>query len=340
MAMVTREYRHSAYWYAYHYGRTHSEARTYTGAYLDLHSFRPRTKERACVGRGGGGASCLADVVWRGERFASCAGEKWSGEEWMRLRNSSKQFDSGFNPFMLGACIAMDIGVAMRDGVRKMSDPDERERARRELMRDLRIIRRPLYYARETERRRRLAAERRKICRRHTTAPAPTAADVMAAWNARKESREAMVRLGGMLHDLECYVDNCLRFDETGGVVGRNGGIRGWIRENVPELSPKYKTLMRYKAMAMRLRQATDTKDPTPTSALLDAEPRHEVVEKVVYRDDPVFEHLFIDLDCILSPSTVLLDGVRKGLTHGRIRENENSMRKSCGDSSKHGVGG
>ena len=58
-----------------------------------------------------------------------------------------------------------------------------------------------------------------------------------------------------MLHDLECYVDNCLRFDESGDVVGRNGGIRGWIKENLPELSPKYKTLMRYKAMAIRLRQ-------------------------------------------------------------------------------------
>ena len=149
--------------------------------------------------------------------------------------------------------------------MRKIADPVERERAKRELMRDLRAVRRPFYYTRETERRRRLAAERRKINRRYTTAPAPSAADIMAAWDARKESREAMVRLGGMLHDLECYVDNCLRFDEAGNVVGRNGGIRGWLKENLPDLFPKYKTLMRYKAMAVRLRQATDTKDPTPS---------------------------------------------------------------------------
>ena len=58
--------------------------------------------------------------------------------------------------------------------------------------------------------------------------------------------------------NLECYVDNCLRFDVAGNVVGRNGGIRGWIAENVPELLPKYKTLMRYKALAVRIRQATE----------------------------------------------------------------------------------
>ena len=72
----------------------------------------------------------------------------------------------------------------------------------------MRSLRRPFYYARETERRRRLAAERRKINRRYTTAPAPTPDALLAAWKARKDSREAMIRLGGMLHDLECYVDN------------------------------------------------------------------------------------------------------------------------------------
>ena len=279
--MARERYRHSAYWYAYHRGWTHSEAGSYSGAYLDLHTYRPRMRVRP-------------DGEWR-------------GKDWFAWRNAPKELDSTFNPLLLGACIAADIGVAMRDAVRKLRDPQERERMRRELMRDLRIVRRPFYYARETERRRRLAAERRKINRRLTTAPMPTPEGLLAAWEARKESREAMVRLGGMLQDLECYVDNCLRFDGSGNVVGRNGGIRGWIRENVPELFPKYKTLMRYKAMAVRLRQATGTKDPTPTSALLDAERRHEVVEEVVMRDDPVFEHLFIDLECRLSPNTVLL---------------------------------
>ena len=72
-----------------------------------------------------------------------------------------------------------------------------------------------------------------------------------------------------MVHDLECYVDNCLRFGPDGEIVGRNGGIRAWIAANAPELSPKYKTIMRYKALAKRLRQAVGLRDPVPTSAVL-----------------------------------------------------------------------
>ena len=292
--MSRKTYEHSAYWYAYHYGYTYSEATTYTGRYLDIHSYRPRPSSRPR--------------------------EEWTEKELRKWRNSVKLLDSTFNPLLFGACIAMDIGVAMRDEVNRLADPKERDRMKRELLRDLRAVRRPFYYAREKARRRELAAARRKLSRRRTTAPMPTPEALLAAWNDRKSSREAMVRLGGMLHDLECYVDNCLRFDERGDVVGRNGGIRGWLRECLPELSPKYKTLMRYKAMAVRLRQATGTKDPTPTSALLDAERRHEVVEEVVMSGDAVFEHLFIDLELRISPNTVLLRPERKD-AGGRRRD-------------------
>lgn len=254
--MSRKTYEHSAYWYAYHYGWTYSEAKTYTGKYLDIHSYRPRMRE-----------------VAEGESY---------GDAWFERRNASTYLDSTFNPLLLGVCIAMDIGILMRDEVKKLANPRERDRMKRELMRDLRIVRRPFYYAREKARRRELAAARRKLSRRTTTAPMPTPDALLAAWNGRKDSREAMIRLGGMLHDLECYVDNCLRFDESGEVVGRNGGIRGWLKENLPELSPKYKTLMRYKAMAIRLRQATGTKDPTPTAALLDETPRHTVMEEIL----------------------------------------------------------
>ena len=278
-------YRHSAYWHAYHYGRTFSEAGTYTGRYLDLRTYRPNAEESA-----------------NGE---------WSGKDWINWRNGPVILDSRFNPLMLGVCIAMDIGVAMRDEVKKLADPIERDRMKRELMRDLRIVRRPFYYARETKRRRELAAARRKLSRRRTTATMPTREDVLAAWNARKESREAMIRLGGMLHDLECYVDNCLRFDETGAVVGRNGGIRGWLKENLPELSPKYKTLMRYKALAMRVRQATNTKDPTPTATLLN-EPRCKVVSALLADQEPVFDRLFAAVDRLVAPEAVFLDEPKK----------------------------
>ena len=247
-----------------------------------MHTYRPRMRERP-------------DGVFR-------------GRDWLKWRNSAPCPDSTFDPLVFCACAMVDVGLAMRDGASKFADPAGRDRMKRELMRDLRRLRRPFYYERETERRRRLAAERRRVSRRATSAPMPTPEEVLAAWNARKESREAMVRLGGMLHDLECYVDNCLRFDESGGVAGRNGGIKGWLGERLPELLPKYKTLMRYKAMAARLRQATGTKDPKPTSALLEETPRHGVVAKILEDPEPVFSRVFGALEHILSPEAVFLD--------------------------------
>ena len=76
-------YGHSAYWYAYHYGWTYSEAGTYTGRYLDIHTYRPRMRVRA-------------------------DGE-WHGEDWFAWRNAGKEFDSTFNPFMFAACIATRV---------------------------------------------------------------------------------------------------------------------------------------------------------------------------------------------------------------------------------------
>ena len=284
-SMTRKKYEHSAYYYAYRYGWTYSEARTLAGKYLDQHTYRPRMRQRT--------------------------DEEWSSKEWFKWRNASKEIDSTFNPFLLAACAAVDIGIAMRETVRAIADPLERDRMKRELMRDLRRVRRPFYYAQEVERRRSLAIERRKIRRRRTTAPMPTPEELLKAWNGRKSSRKAMIILGGMMHDLECYVDNCLRFDEAGNVVGRNGGIRGWIADNVPELLPKYKTLMRYKALAVRLRQATETKDPKPTSKLL-VKPFHKAVATILAEETPVFAHVFAMVEHMLSPATVMLDAPKR----------------------------
>ena len=283
--MTRKKYEHSAYYYAYHFGWTHSEARTLAGKYIDQHTYRPRMRQRL-------------------------DGE-WSSKEWFKWQNSSKEIDSTFNPLIAATLAALDIGIAMRDTVRTIADPVERDRMKRELMRDLRRVRRPFYYAQEVERRRSLAIERRKIRRRCTTAPMPTPEVLLKAWNERKTSRKAMILLGGIMHDLECYVDNCLRFDEYGNVIGRNGGIRGWLKENVPELSLKYKTLMRYKALALRLRQATDTKDPKPTSKLLE-KPLHNVLVAILAEEAPVFSHVFSMVEHMLSPQTIFLDAPKR----------------------------
>ena len=283
--MHRKKYEHSAYYYAYRYGWTYSEARTLAGKYLDQHTYRPRMRQRP--------------------------DEEWSSKEWFKWQNASKEIDSTFNPILFAVFAAVDIGIAMRDTVRTIADPIERDRMKRELMRDLRRVRRPFYYAQEVERRRSLAIERRKIRRRRTTAPMPTPEVLLKAWNERKSSRKAMIILGGMMHDLECYVDNCLRFDEAGNVVGRNGGIRGWIADNVPELLSKYKTLMRYKALAVRIRQATETKDPKPTSRLL-VKPLHSAVVTILAEEAPVFAHVFATVEHMLSPATVMLDAPKR----------------------------
>ena len=129
--------------------------------------------------------------------------------------------------------------------------------------------RRPKYYAAENERRRALAAERRRVRARTTTSPCPTREEVLEAWRRRRESHEAAVRFGSMLEDLECYLDNSLRRDENGVIVGRNPGIKGWFRDNLPELLDKYTTAMRYKAAAKKLKQIVELTDPTPAAVVL-----------------------------------------------------------------------
>ena len=240
-------------------------------------------------------------------RMRRRADGEWNTKDWFKWKNSSKKFDSTFDPMILLVMAAVDIGIAMRDTVCSIANPDERALKKEELMRDLRRVRRPFYYEQEVVRRRELAKERRKIRRRSTTAPMPTPKDSLDAWNARKSSRKAMILLGGMLHDLECYVDNCLKFDDAGNVIGRNGGIRGWLADNLPELLPKYKTLMRYKALAIRLRQATGTKDPKPTSKLL-VKPHHKAVAKILADETPVFAHVFSTLEHMLSFKEVRLE--------------------------------
>lgn len=82
-----------------------------------------------------------------------------------------------------------------------------------------------------------------------------------------------MIRFGSMLEDLECYVDNSIVWSEDKGrIVGRRGGIRQWLRENAPDLSERYKTVMKYKALAKKFRQAVGVCDPIPAAAVLPPE--------------------------------------------------------------------
>lgn len=130
---------------------------------------------------------------------------------------------------------------------------------------ECRLMRHANYEAMANSRRRSAAEiERRRIRRRTTKSPRPQANDVRHAWLDANESCESIIAFGAMIHDLECYVDNGLNITDDGVIVGRRAGIRGWINENVPELSKRYKTIMRYKAIAKRCRQFLGLRDPSP----------------------------------------------------------------------------
>jgi len=141
--------------------------------------------------------------------------------------------------------------------------------ARREIDRHLHRLRRPTYYEAERARRLALAEERRKLRRRCTLNERPCMDAIRDALARAHESVEDMVRLGSLMEDLECHVDNSPYFREDGSFAGRRGGIRRLLQEEAPDLYARYKTLMKYKALSKRFRQAVGVGDPIPASSVL-----------------------------------------------------------------------
>ena len=141
--------------------------------------------------------------------------------------------------------------------------------ARREIDRHLHRLRRPSYYEAERARRLALAEERRRLRRRRTLNERPCMDAIRDALARARESVEDMVRLGSLMEDLECYVDNSPYFREDGSFAGRRGGIRRLLQGEAPDLYARYKTLMRYKALSKRFRQAVGVGDPIPASSVL-----------------------------------------------------------------------
>ena len=140
---------------------------------------------------------------------------------------------------------------------------------RRRIDLHLHRLRRPSYYETERARRLGLTEERRRIRRRTTLNPRPTAGQLRDAFLHARDSVGNMVRLGSLMEDLECYIDNSLVFGEDGKIIARKGGIRRYIQSEMPDLYGSYKTLMRYKALARRFRQAVGICDPVPAASVL-----------------------------------------------------------------------
>ena len=186
----------------------------------------------------------------------------------------------------------------------------------------LRRLRRPAYYERERERRRKLAEARREIRKHHTLNPKPTFDAIRAALRVARSSPEDALRLGSLLEDLECFVDNSLRFDISGRIVGRRGGIKRLLQREAPDLFEKYSTIMRYKAMAKRFRQACGAGEPVPPATLL---PAQGTVGPSGHAPSPATADPALTSE---SAPAAIAEGMRKGL--GRAREAAREILGEC----------
>jgi hypothetical protein len=146
---------------------------------------------------------------------------------------------------------------------------------RRTIDRHIQRLRRPTYYEVERARRHALTEERRKISKRRTINKVPTKKQLLCAFENAKDSPQDMIRFGSLIEDLECYVDNSPYF-KNGKLIGRRGGIRRYLESEIPELYKRYKTVMKYKALSKRFRQAVGISDPIPASTLLPSKCKKE----------------------------------------------------------------
>ena len=118
----------------------------------------------------------------------------------------------------------------------------------------------------------------------------PTAEQLTAQWTASRTSLEGKLFLGAMMGDLESAVDNAYIRDSSGEIVGRRPGIRGWLDVHCPALSGHYKTLMRYKALAdkMKLFASIGPAGTAVPTGSLEAERRQPPEQEPKQETEPV----------------------------------------------------
>ena len=132
-------------------------------------------------------------------------------------------------------------------------------------------------------------------------------------------------------------MDNSLVRDPDGTIVGRNGGIKQWLRENCAELGKRYHTVMRYKALAKRFKQAIDLEDPVPVAYALAA--AESPVEVVV--GDPGDRAAEMQLRRGPKSNSVEEEGVAPGTVTEGAMEGATEMQLRCGPSlTTNGDGG
>ncbi len=99
--------------------------------------------------------------------------------------------------------------------------------------------------------------------------PPPSPETLLSLWNRRKGSTEDAIAFGSALNDLEAYVNNRSIPTPDGHFRGRNPGIKGWLKDNCPEIHCHYQTALQLKRLAQRLRDASEMAQPCPPEWLL-----------------------------------------------------------------------
>lgn len=104
----------------------------------------------------------------------------------------------------------------------------------------------------------------RKALRSHGRARhrPPTPEMLLEHWKKSRTTLEGKLLLGSLMCDLAACVDASYVRGDEGEIIGRQGGIRGWLGQNAPGLLSHYKTLMHYKTVADKFRLACGLEEP------------------------------------------------------------------------------
>jgi hypothetical protein len=90
----------------------------------------------------------------------------------------------------------------------------------------------------------------------------PTAEMLRKYWAASRKSLENKILLGSLMGDLAVTVDASYVRGDDGEIIGRQGGIKGWMEKNAPDMLRHYKSLMAYKALADKFRLYCGVQEP------------------------------------------------------------------------------
>ena len=147
----------------------------------------------------------------------------------------------------------------------------------------------------------------------------PTPEMLRKYWLASRNSLEGRLLLGSLMGDLAVTVDASYVRGDEGEIVGRQGGIKGWMERNAPEMLAHYKTLMHYKAVADKFRLYCGVQEPDGAEEALGLTiPEHAETAPAKRERHPKAAELLAACRTMTALHAVVCDGL--GLVRARRR--------------------